>query len=244
MRKKASHGMRAATSTLSVSELLLLGEVGYQPLGLVNGSVVVHARVNRPGVTVSTESPLTTAILQHSRASALTRLASTAQGLGAHGVVGVELSREPRDLGSGAFEILATGTAVVGPNASKGVFTAALTGQDFWLLLQTGYEPLGVVTGTCVWHVGRRGAVTALEQVERTEEVEGWTTAVRTAQALATSRMHDQASTIKADGVLGVTLTQTEHVVGRRSTEFLATGTAVRRVRQPADVRPGFVLPL
>ena len=35
-------------------------------------------------------------------------------------------------------------------------FTSDLSGQDFWTLLRTGHRPVGMVMGSCVYHVAHQ----------------------------------------------------------------------------------------
>jgi hypothetical protein len=35
-------------------------------------------------------------------------------------------------------------------------FTSDLSGQDFWTLIRAGYAPLGLVMGSCVYHIAHQ----------------------------------------------------------------------------------------
>jgi len=50
------------------------------------------------------------------------------------------------------------------------------------------------------------------------------------ARELALARMQAEAAQAKASGIVGVTVEVKNHVWGEHATEFLATGTAVRRL--------------
>ena len=40
-------------------------------------------------------------------------------------------------------------------------FTSDLTGQEFWLVIDKGYTPLGLVLGNCVYSMGAMGGFLA-----------------------------------------------------------------------------------
>ena len=50
------------------------------------------------------------------------------------------------------------------------------------------------------------------------------------ARELALSRMQDEATQAQAAGIVGVSVAVYNHVWGEHATEFLATGTAIRRL--------------
>lgn len=166
------------------------------------------------------------------------------------GVVGVRLSVE--GLGRGGWgpdqaEVTALGTAVVASPAAPGPeggwrqpagrpFTSALSGQDFWALLQAAHQPLGVVLGSCVQHVGPRDPGTVLAALGRNVELPAYTRLLYDARELALQRMQTEARGLAADGVVGVRLRQGGDSWGPHTWEFLAVGTAVHgwhRTQQP-----------
>jgi len=69
------------------------------------------------------------------------------------------------------------------------------------------------------------------------------------ARELALSRMQEEASDARANGIVGVNLAVNNYVWGMHATEFLATGTAIRRLSTDhklpdATPRPTFTLGL
>ena len=69
------------------------------------------------------------------------------------------------------------------------------------------------------------------------------------ARELALARMQAEAAQAKSSGIVGVTVEVKNHVWGEHATEFLATGTAIRRLgeehRLPATTpKPTFTLGL
>ena len=41
-------------------------------------------------------------------------------------------------------------------NNKRQPFTSDLSGQDFWTLIRAGYAPLGLVMGSCVYHIAHQ----------------------------------------------------------------------------------------
>jgi uncharacterized protein YbjQ (UPF0145 family) len=156
-----------------------------------------------------------------------------ADALGASGVVGVRLTISTSDWSRKSVEFIAVGTAVTTNDGddwrtTDGTpFTSDLSGQGFWTLTRAGYRPLGLVMGTCVYHVGRRRSLTALGQTGRNAELTQQTQALYTARELAMTRMQDEAARPGATGIIGSRITESSQVWHHRFIEFLAIGTAI-----------------
>jgi uncharacterized protein YbjQ (UPF0145 family) len=105
------------TSDLSGKEFALLTAAGYRVLGLVMGVCVYHVARQSASTwlknqTQNTELVLITSALYDSRELAMGRMQDEALGLGAHGVVGVNVQERSHGWGSHIIEFLAIGTAV------------------------------------------------------------------------------------------------------------------------------------
>ncbi|HEU5473594.1 MAG TPA: heavy metal-binding domain-containing protein [Actinophytocola sp.] len=174
--------------------------------------------------------------MYHARELAMNRMEAEADVLGADGIVAVRLRVELKEWGSDIAEFIAIGTAVESEtgghwrNNRNRPFTSDLSGQDFWTLLQTGYMPLGIVMGTCVYHVAHRTIGNVLTNVGRNTELPQFTQAFYDARELAMERMQKEAEALHAEGIVGVELAQHEHTWGGHTTEFFAIGTAVRPI--------------
>jgi uncharacterized protein YbjQ (UPF0145 family) len=88
-----------------------------------------------------------------------------------------------------------------------------------------------------------------LRQAGLNQEMLLFTQGVYEARELALSRMQAEATAAGASGIVGVNVAVSNHVWGEHATEFLATGTAVRRLsdehRLPETTpRPTFTLTL
>ena len=230
------------TSDLSVSEYALLGEAGFEPLGFVVGSSIYHVGLQIGRWSQNAELQTLTQAMYNARELAMTRMRAEADHLGADGIVGVLLRLQMYAWGQEVLEFVATGTAVralPGPQgAAEGVhrapdgraFTSDLSAQDFFRLLAAGAVPVAFVLGTCVYHIAHQSALQTLRQTGRNQEMIQFTQGVYEARELALVRMQSEASQAQASGIVGVNVAVSNHVWGEHATEFLATGTAIRRL--------------
>jgi uncharacterized protein YbjQ (UPF0145 family) len=232
------------TSDLSVNEFLLVKESGFDPRGLVYGSSIYHIGLQRRTWSQNQELDKLTQAMYTARELAMARMEAEAEILNADGIVGVRLDINYYDWGKHSAEFIAVGTAVSARGAEGSwrtdegkPFTSDLSGQDFWTLLQSGYLPLGLVLGTCVYHVAHRGPVAAAMQSAVNAELGNFTQGLYDARELAMTRMQDEALRLGAEGIVGVHLEEQSHFWGSHVIEFLAVGTAVRPA--PGAAGPG-----
>ena len=225
------------TSDLSVSEYVLLGEAGFEPLGFVVGSSIYHVGLQVGRWSQNQELQVLTQAMYNARELAISRMRAEADHLGADGIVGVQLRMQMYAWGQACLEFVATGTAVrhlTGEGAHRApdgrAFTSDLSAQDFYRLLAAGAVPVMFVLGTCVYHIAHQSAMQALRQSGQNQEMLQFTQGVYEARELALTRMQSEAAAAQASGIVGVTVEVKNHVWGEHATEFLATGTAVRRL--------------
>jgi uncharacterized protein YbjQ (UPF0145 family) len=181
--------------------------------------------------------------MYHARELAIDRMEVEADALDADGVVGVRLDIRFYDWGRGAAEFIAIGTAVKARQASYRTaagkpFTSDLSGQDFWVLTQTGYAPLALVMGNCVYHVAHQSVARWIGNLGTNVELPNFTQALYEARELAMERMQQEAEQVGAQGIVGVAIEEKSHVWGSHTIEFLAIGTAVRPLREDHQVPP------
>jgi len=238
------------TSDLSVNEFLLVKEAGFHPRGLVVGSSIYHIGFSSKGWSSSREVQTLTQAMYAARELAMSRMEEEAAVLGADGVVGVRLDVGFYEWGRGTAEFLALGTAVSAEDGGNWKtpagkpFTSDLSGQDFWTLLQAGHAPLGLVMGTCVYHVAHQGMFTAMGNIGQNKEMPNFTQALYEARELAMERMQDEAKKVGAEGIVGVQIQEKSHVWGSHTIEFFAMGTAVRKLPDREIATPRMVLSL
>jgi uncharacterized protein YbjQ (UPF0145 family) len=247
------------TSDLSVNEFLLVKEAGFHPLGLVMGSSIFHVGF-QPIRGVSEELSTLTQALYHARELAMVRMEEEADALGADGIVAVRLTVNVHAWGTNVIEFVAIGTAVKaersqGWRVGDKPFTSDLSGQDFWTLLSAGYRPVGFVMGNCVYYIGQQAAYMQqapgyaqaqqgyANQPTENMELTGPTQALYDSRELAMERMQVEAEALEAEGIVGVTVEETNHTWGPSILEFSAVGTAVVAMRADHQIpRPSLVL--
>lgn len=186
------------------------------------------------------------ASLSYGYETAVNRLRDEARTLGAHGVVGIEMTVGDLVGGYASWTFRATGTAVTlvdGPPPGE-PFTTGISGQHLERLIALGYAPATLVTAVGAMYVQpncrTRGDFTVPGPVDQIPQ------AIGAARDRARSVLH-QAATAHGDGVVDTRWSD------RRSPAFgegwiqtaIAIGTVVRRFdtdRAPAAPRP--VVPL
>jgi uncharacterized protein YbjQ (UPF0145 family) len=244
------------TSDLSVSEYVLLGEAGFEPLGFVVGSSIYHVGLQIGRWNQNQELQVLTQAMYNARELAMARMRAEADHLGADGIVGVQLKMQMYAWGQDVLEFIATGTAVrhlTGQGAHRApdgrAFTSDLSAQDFFRLLAGGGVPVAFVLGTCVYHIAHQSMMQTLRQAGQNQEMLQFTQGVYEARELALVRMQSEAESTGSSGIVGVTVSVLNHVWGEHATEFLATGTAIRRLADEHKMpetspRPTFTLGL
>ncbi|MGH2389996.1 MAG: heavy metal-binding domain-containing protein [Chloroflexota bacterium] len=110
-----------------------------------------------------------------------------------------------------------------GEGGRKQLFTSDLTVSEFLLVKEAGFEPLGLVVGTSIYHIGLQVA-----RLRQNMEMDILTQAMYHARELAMRRMEEEAHVLGADGVVGVRLVVGRYSWGANLAEFKAIGTAVK----------------
>jgi uncharacterized protein YbjQ (UPF0145 family) len=106
---------------------------------------------------------------------------------------------------------------------ARGFFTSDLSVNEFLLVKQSGFEPLGLVLGSSIYHIGFQQA-----NWSQNQEMGVLTQAMYHARELAMTRMEEEADQLGADGVVGVRLDIGRYEWGADLAEFIAVGTAVK----------------
>lgn len=88
---------------------------------------------------------------------------------------------------------------------------AGVSGQAFWTLLRTGHRPIGMVMGSCVYHVAHRGPIQTVSKVASNVELPNYTQALYSARELAMQRMQTEAQALQARGIVGVDTQEKSH---------------------------------
>jgi uncharacterized protein YbjQ (UPF0145 family) len=106
---------------------------------------------------------------------------------------------------------------------ARGFFTSDLSVNEFLLVKESGFEPVGLVLGSSIYHIGFQQAMW-----NQNQEMTVLTQAMYHARDLAMTRMEEEADQLGADGIVGVRLDIGRYEWGADLAEFIAVGTAVK----------------
>ncbi len=232
-RSRGAQGQRFFTSDLTVNEFLLIRESGFESAGLVMGSSVYHVGIQYGSYNQNQELDVLTQAMYQAREMAMSRMEAEAEGLGADGIVGVRLIVNRHAWGENILEFVAVGTAIYARDGSNWKapsgkpFTSDLSGQDFWMLLRSGYRPISFVMGNCVYHVAHQSLGGWFKSAGQNIEITNYTQALYDARELAMERMQYEAQSDGALGVVGVTMSEESHTWQPHIIEYFAVGTSV-----------------
>ncbi len=242
------------TSDLSVNEFLLIKEAGFEPVGLVVGSSIYHIGFQQARWTKNEEMTVLTEALYHARELAMSRMQEEADELGADGIVGVRLKVKHMSWASDLVEFVAIGTAVQHNDETLRksfrtidgkAFTSELSGQDFWTLLQSGYRPVGMVMGNCVYHIAHQTVGQWFKNIGQNMEMMNFTQGLYDARELAMERMQTEAEHLHAEGIVGVDIHEGSYGWSTNVIEFFVVGTAIMPMRKDHHIAtPQLVLTL
>jgi uncharacterized protein YbjQ (UPF0145 family) len=240
-RMRGEGGQPLFTSDLSVSEFVLLEQMGWRPLGLVLGSSIYHVGIQYGNFYQNQELQYLTAAMYEARDLAMTRMEEEADVLGADGIVGVRLEVGGYAWAENALEFTAIGTAVKAPGPEDASwrtkdnkpFTSDFSVQDFYkLVTSTGYVPRELVLGNCVYHIAHQGFSQMMRTLGTNVELQNYTEA----RELAMSRMQAEAEGHGADGIVGMQIVEKTHNWNPHVIEFMAIGTSVEKRGEPKTV--------
>jgi len=114
-------------------------------------------------------------------------------------------------------------TIMRGDATHRGLFTSDLSVNEFLLARESGFDPLGLVMGSSIYHIGFKMA-----NYNQNQEMTVLSQAMYHARNLAMTRMQEEANILGADGIIGVRLEVTRYEWGEALAEFMAVGTAIR----------------
>ena len=108
------------------------------------------------------------------------------------------------------------------PGKAGSIFTSDLSVNEFLLVREAGFRPLGLVLGSSIYHVGLQ-----IGRWGKNQELDVLSKAMYHARELALTRMRAEASAMGADGIVGVKLTIKRMEWDEHLLEFIALGTGV-----------------
>ncbi len=244
-------GRQFFTSDLSVNEFVLTQQAGFEPIGMVVGTCFYHIGVQPSKWSVSQELTVLSQAMYSCRELAMARMEAEADALGADGVIGVSLRSLQYVFAGDVLEFCAIGTAIKATDGRSyrtpagRPFSSHLSGQDFWTLWHHGWVPRAMVMGTCVYHIAHMTFRQMLAQSGMNVELTLFSQAAYDAREIAMARMQYEGQQVGADGVVGVTVSESEWAWGEHAIEFFALGTAVSRLHPDAEpMKPTLTMPL
>ena len=120
---------------------------------------------------------------------------------------------------------------------AQGLFTSDLSVNEYLCVAKAGFEPVGLVMGSSIYHVGYQFA-----NLRQNQELDVLSQAMYNARDLAMTRMEQEADQLGADGVVGVRLDIGRYEWGADMAEFIAIGTAIKhkegRLHRAPNGRP------
>src|SRR6202046_608558 len=121
------------------------------------------------------------------------------------------------------------------PGQPGSIFTSDLSVNEFLLVREVGFRPLGLVLGSSIYHVGLQVA-----RWGKSQELDVLSQAMYHARELAMTRMEAEAAALGADGIVGVRLEIEFKECGADLAEFIAIGTAVKADQTHVRTPDGF----
>jgi uncharacterized protein YbjQ (UPF0145 family) len=231
------------SASIDGQALYCLLDAGYSPKHFVFGNVAYS--VGLAGGILGTlrsfargEIKEFSDIFNATRHLALQRISAGATAVGANAVIGIETRITPF---RGVHEMLMLGTAAHHPALpfTNEPVTSDLTCEEMWNLAALGFMPLKLVLATSVYSLGLIGGLKAFLRGFARGEVGELSSLFYDARAHAIDILKREADAIGADDVVGIKTRIQEH---GSLIEFMAMGTAVRRVAGAAPLSP--VLPV
>lgn len=229
---------QAFTSGLSVNEFALLRKLSTRPLAQVQGASIFkvgwqYLPAIEPGANPSTWSEVgnagpygwdqtvlceldtITRAWDQARRRALDRIAEEAVQVGADAVVGVRLGRAEHDWAGQTIDYLVTGTAIRWKEAqdTRWPLLSDVSVQDYWKLLESGHESVGLLATTTVIFVSpsRAANLRRMATAMRAQELEELSRAFSTARETVRARLHGQVDAHNGTGAVGVSLSHHIH---------------------------------
>ncbi|GAC1470472.1 MAG: heavy metal-binding domain-containing protein [Chamaesiphon sp.] len=111
-------------------------------------------------------------------------------------------------------------------------FTSDLSVNEFLLVKEAGFDPVGMVVGCSIYHIGFQQS-----NWNQNQEMTVLSQAMYHARELAMSRMEEEADALGADGIVGVRLTAKHMEWEPNLAEFVAIGTAVCARNHPISYK-------
>jgi uncharacterized protein YbjQ (UPF0145 family) len=217
---------RPVTSDLSIDEALVLHSIGWKPVELVCGAGVFPI----PGYSwqwASGEIGYASSAWHSAFGAAIERIGAECARVDAQGVVGV---RVDVSIHRHAVHVVLVGTAVAPSTGGRPgrPFVSDLSGRDFALLQNAGWETCGLAHGAAFVYAPRRTAGDTISQRTQNVELTTFTNALYAARESAMERFQTSALRMGAAGVVAVRMNEGPMNFAHHAIGFAVYGTAVR----------------
>jgi uncharacterized protein YbjQ (UPF0145 family) len=148
-----------------------------------------------------------------------------------------EAEESIRSLQAGSLPLQARKRLTEETAAGHPLFSSDLSVDEFSLARNKGYVALSQVMGSSIYQVGWQG-VRRYTWDPQEYELTNLTNAHQHATQLALSRLDEEASLLKAHGVIGVRFTRRNYEWGQNLLEYTAIGTAIKLPNSPLPQHP------
>jgi uncharacterized protein YbjQ (UPF0145 family) len=211
-------------SLLSVQEFAAIAGAGFDPVGDVLGTAVVHlgyagqggrcsgtpSYTPRTDLASAVSGPLSRMLRQRYgvRRLALSRAVQECTALGGDGIVGVKLNIRPFPAGGTEFTIQGTAVRARAGTRLAAPFTSHLSGQEFASLLRAGWVPAALVFAVSLG--ARHDDLRTRDQARLTaasREIRGYGELVKDVRRDARDQLERAVTAQGADGVVASELT-------------------------------------
>ena len=109
---------------------------------------------------------------------------------------------------------------------ARGLFTSDLSVNEYLCVEKAGFEPVGLVVGSSIYHIGFQAS-----NWKASQEMGVLTQAMYSARELAMTRMEEEAEQLGADGIVGVRLDIGRYPSDAEGLAMLNTPPADEKVR-------------
>lgn len=231
---RLNHSMQqgaAKTSFLGHSSFALLDQMGFEPVGVVIGTSIMHiGGIQVAGWSTPRELDTYSGAIMIGIDNALRRLRDEAAIMGADGVH-LKTMVQRSNVAGEEHEYKVSGTALrfrPKPGAMRardgGPFINTTAPTSLYQMMKRGWVPSTVAYGACVYHVPHRTMRQSLKQTFQNAEVPLFTESWYTAREIALGRMQTNVEQSGSELVLGVTVEEEYGVHGEHAILFLAQG--------------------
>lgn len=220
-------------SALSTNETLLLSGFGWDPVDVCTGASVYGMRRDTLNAWGSNQDGRASKALNSAMDEAVRRLEASCQTSDAHGVIGTRtlVEIQPRYVA-----VSLVGTAVRSLHAKMAPtrpFTSNFAPRAFILLLQAGWQPLGLTSGGRFVRAYRRSPKEVVSQKVQNVELENPTQALAQARAATMAVLEERATDFGGRGIVEISLSSGRVPFATHVISFLAWGTAVAPTTDP-----------